>query len=183
MPGWPPELGGRNATPEEQMAYFEVVTERMVPRSLNPQGLSICAASVVEFGTDAQKERYVVPTLKGEITWCLGMSEPNAGSDLASLRTKAERRDGHFVVNGQKVWTSGAHEADLCLCYVRTDPEAPKHRGISVAHHRHAHAGHHVPAPARADRPAPRGLQRGVLHRRRGARGEPARASSTTAGP
>jgi len=132
VPGWPPELGGRNATPEEQMAYFEVVTERMVPRSLNPQGLSICAASVVEFGTDAQKERYVVPTLKGEITWCLGMSEPNAGSDLASLRTKAERRDGHFVVNGQKVWTSGAHEADLCLCYVRTDPDASKHRGISA---------------------------------------------------
>ncbi len=132
VPAWPPELGGRNATPEEQMAYFEVVTERMVPRSLNPQGLSICAASVVEYGTDAQKERYVVPTLKGDITWCLGMSEPNAGSDLASLRTKAEQRDGCFVVNGQKVWTSGAHEADLCLCYVRTDPDATKHKGISA---------------------------------------------------
>jgi alkylation response protein AidB-like acyl-CoA dehydrogenase len=132
VPGWPPELGGRNATPEEQMVYFEVVTERMVPRSLNPQGLSICAASVVEYGTEAQKERYVVPTLKGEITWCLGMSEPNAGSDLASLTTRAEQRDGRFVVNGQKVWTSGAHEADLCLCYVRTDPDAPKHRGISA---------------------------------------------------
>ena len=132
VPGWPPELGGRNATPQEQMAYFEVITERMVPRSLNPQGLSICAASIVEFGTEDQKERFVLPTLKGEITWCLGMSEPNAGSDLASLTTKAERRDGHFVVNGQKVWTSGAHEADYCLCYVRTDPEEPKHRGISV---------------------------------------------------
>jgi alkylation response protein AidB-like acyl-CoA dehydrogenase len=132
VPGWPPELGGRNATPEEGMAYFEVVAKRVVPRSLNPQGLSICAASIVEYGTDAQKERFVVPTLKGEITWCLGMSEPNAGSDLASLRTKAEQRDGHFVVNGQKVWTSGAHDADYCLCYVRTDPEAPKHRGISV---------------------------------------------------
>ena len=104
----------------------------MAPRSLNPQGLSICAASIVEFGTEEQKERFVLPTLKGEITWCVGMSEPNAGSDLASLTTKAERRDGHFVVNGQKVWTSGAHEADFCMCYVRTDPEAPKHRGISV---------------------------------------------------
>jgi alkylation response protein AidB-like acyl-CoA dehydrogenase len=132
VPGWPPELGGRNATPQEQMVYFEVVAERMVPRSLNPQGLSICAASIVEFGNDAQKERFVLPTLRGEITWCLGMSEPNAGSDLASLATKAERREGHFVVNGQKVWTSGAHEADYCLCYVRTDPEAAKHRGISV---------------------------------------------------
>jgi alkylation response protein AidB-like acyl-CoA dehydrogenase len=132
VPGWPPELGGRNATPLEQMAYFEVVTERMVPRSVNPQGLSICAASIVEFGTEEQKERFVLPTLKGEISWCVGMSEPNAGSDLASLATKAEKRDGVFVVNGQKVWTSGAHESDYCMCYVRTDPEAPKHRGISV---------------------------------------------------
>jgi alkylation response protein AidB-like acyl-CoA dehydrogenase len=132
VPGWPPELGGRNATPQEQMIYFEVISERQVPRSLNPQGLSICAASIVEFGTDEQKARFVVPTLKGEITWCLGMSEPNAGSDLASLTTKAERREGCFVVNGQKVWTSGAHDADFCLCFVRTDPDAPKHRGISV---------------------------------------------------
>ncbi len=132
VPGWPPELGGRDATPQEQMVYFEVIAERMAPRSLNPQGLSICAASIVEFGTEDQKARFVVPTLKGEITWCVGMSEPNAGSDLASLATKAEQRDGHFVVNGQKVWTSGAHEADYCLCYVRTDPDAPKHRGISV---------------------------------------------------
>jgi alkylation response protein AidB-like acyl-CoA dehydrogenase len=132
VPGWPPELGGRNATPQEQMAYFEVLTERRVVRSLNPQGLSICAASIVDFGTDEQKERFVLPTLRGEVTWCVGMSEPNAGSDLASLTTRAERHDDHFVVNGQKVWTSGAHQADLCLCYVRTDPDAPKHRGISV---------------------------------------------------
>ncbi len=132
VPGWPPELGGRNATPEEQMVYFEVIATQQVPRSLNPQGLSICAASIVEFGTDEQKERYVIPTLKGDITWCLGMSEPNAGSDLASLATKAERHEGVFVVNGQKVWTSGAHDADFCMCFVRTDPDAPKHRGISA---------------------------------------------------
>jgi alkylation response protein AidB-like acyl-CoA dehydrogenase len=132
VPGWPPELGGRNATPEEQMAYFEVLTRRQAPRSLNPQGLSICAASIVEFGTEEQKERFVLPTLRGEISWCVGMSEPNAGSDLASLTTRAELREDHFVVNGQKVWTSGAHESDFCMCYVRTDPEAPKHRGISV---------------------------------------------------
>src|SRR5271170_3883094 len=98
VPGWPPELGGRNATPEEQMVYFEVITERQAPRSLNPQGLSICAASIVEYGTADQKERFVVPTLKGEITWCLGMSEPNAGSDLASLTTRAEEQIGVFVV-------------------------------------------------------------------------------------
>ena len=132
VPGWPPELGGRSATPEEQMVYFEILTERAAPRSLNVQGLNICAPSIVEFGNDDQKERFVLPTLRAEITWCVGMSEPNAGSDLASLTTRAVQRDGHFVVNGQKVWTSGAHESDWCMCYVRTDPDAPKHRGISV---------------------------------------------------
>ena len=154
----------------------------MVPRSLNPQGLSICAASIVEFGTEDQKERFVLPTLKGEITWCVGMSEPNAGSDLASLTTKAEQRDGHFVVNGQKVWTSGAHEADYCMCYVRTDPEAPKHRGISVLIIDMRTPGITCRPAARADRPAPRRLQRGLLHRRGGARGEPARRAQPRLG-
>ena len=172
VPGWPPELGGRNATPQEQMIYFEVISERQVPRSLNPQGLSICAASIVEFGTDEQKARFVVPTLKGEITWCLGMSEPNAGSDLASLTTKAERREGCFVVNGQKVWTSGAHDADLCLCFVRTDPDSAEAPWHQRAHHRHADAGHQLPAAARIDRPGPCRFQRGLLHRRGGTRGE-----------
>ena len=132
VPGWPPELGGRNATVQEQMVYFEVMAERQVPRGLNPQGLSICAASIIEFGTDMQRERFAIPTLKGDLTWCVGMSEPNAGSDLASLATKAELREDHFVVNGQKVWTSGAHDADYCMCFVRTDPDVPKHKGISV---------------------------------------------------
>jgi len=132
VPGWPPELGGRNATPEEQMTYFEVIAERQVPRALNPQGLSICAASIVDYGSDEQRRRFALPTLRGELTWCVGMSEPGAGSDLASLSTRADLRGDHYVVKGQKVWTSGAHEADLCLCYVRTDPAAPKHRGISV---------------------------------------------------
>ena len=132
VPGFPPELGGRNATPAEQMAYFEVVAERQIPRALNPQGLSICAASILEFGSEDQKQRFALPTLRGEMTWCVGMSEPNAGSDLASLTTRAELVGDQFVVNGQKVWTSGAHESDYCMCYVRTDPEAPKHRGISV---------------------------------------------------
>ncbi|MHB8317688.1 MAG: acyl-CoA dehydrogenase family protein [Acidimicrobiales bacterium] len=132
VPGWPREYGGRNATPEEQMTYFEVISERQVPRGLNPQGLSICAASIIDFGDDRQREVYAIPTLKGELTWCVGMSEPNAGSDLASLTTKAELDGDRFIVNGQKVWTSGAHEADYCMCYVRTDPDAPKHKGISV---------------------------------------------------
>jgi alkylation response protein AidB-like acyl-CoA dehydrogenase len=132
VPGWPPELGGRNATPVQQMVYHEELARLGVPRSCNPQGLSIIIPSIVDYGTEEQKQRYVLPTLRAEISWCLGMSEPNAGSDLAGLRTRAELHGDRFVVNGQKVWTSGAHDADYCFCFVRTDPEAAKHAGISV---------------------------------------------------
>ena len=132
VPGWPPEFGGRNATSIQQMIYFEELSRRDIPRSLNPQGLSICAPSVLDYGTPEQKEQWALPTLRAEITWCLGMSEPGAGSDLAGLSTRAVLDGDHFVVNGQKVWTSGAHHADWCLCFVRTDPDAPKHKGISA---------------------------------------------------
>jgi alkylation response protein AidB-like acyl-CoA dehydrogenase len=132
VPGWPAELGGRNASPTEQMIYFEEFARGEIPRSLNPQGLSIIAPSIIDFGNDEQKQRFALPTLRAEMTWCLGMSEPDAGSDLASLTTRAVREGDRFVVNGQKVWTSGAHDADWCFCFVRTDPDVPKHRGISV---------------------------------------------------
>ena len=132
VPGWPPELGGRNATPTQQMIYFEEMSAREILRSANPQGLGIIAPSINDYGTPEQKERFLVPTLRAEISWCLGMSEPGAGSDLASLKTRAELVGDEFVVNGQKVWTSGAHHADWCMCFVRTDPSAPKHKGISA---------------------------------------------------
>ncbi|MGQ0826242.1 MAG: acyl-CoA dehydrogenase family protein [Actinomycetota bacterium] len=132
IPGWPRELGGRDATPTQQMIYFEEMSRREILRSANPQGLGIIAPSLRDYGTDAQQERFLLPTLRAEISWCLGMSEPNAGSDLASLTTRAELVGDEFVVNGQKVWTSGAHHADWCLCFVRTDPDAPKHKGISA---------------------------------------------------
>src|SRR5579872_6193766 len=132
VPGWPPELGGRNATPIQQLVYFEEIARHRIPRAFNPQGLSIITPSILDFGTPEQKERYALPTLRGEVTFCLGMSEPGAGSDLAGLRTRADLDGDHFVVNGQKVWTSGAQHADHCFCFVRTDPEAPKHKGISV---------------------------------------------------
>ncbi|MSO38679.1 MAG: acyl-CoA dehydrogenase [Acidimicrobiia bacterium] len=132
VPGWPSELGGRNATPVEQMIYFEELSRREIPRSLNPQGLSIISPSIRDYGTPEQREQFLLPTLRAEVSWCLGMSEPQAGSDLASLRTRAVLDGDHFVVNGQKVWTSGAHHADWCLCFVRTDPEVPKHKGISA---------------------------------------------------
>ncbi|HXX91113.1 MAG TPA: acyl-CoA dehydrogenase family protein [Acidimicrobiales bacterium] len=132
VPGWPPEYGGRNATPLQQMVYFEELAALGVPRSCNPQGMSIVTPSLLDWGTEEQKQGFALPTLRAEISWCLGMSEPDAGSDLAGLRTRAERDGDHFVVNGQKVWTSGAHDADYCFCFVRTDPDAPKHAGISV---------------------------------------------------
>ena len=132
VPGWPPELGGRNASPAEQMIYFEELSNRDIQRSLNPQGLGIVAPSIKDYGTPEQQQRFLGPTLRAEISWCLGMSEPGAGSDLASLSTRAALDGDHFVVNGQKVWTSGAHHADWCLCFVRTDPDAPKHKGISA---------------------------------------------------
>jgi len=132
VPGWPPELGGRNATATQQMIYFEEMSRREITRSANPQGLGIIAPSINDYGTPEQRDQFLLPTLRAEISWCLGMSEPGAGSDLASLKTRAELVGDEFVVNGQKVWTSGAHHADWCLCFVRTDPNVPKHKGISA---------------------------------------------------
>jgi alkylation response protein AidB-like acyl-CoA dehydrogenase len=132
LPSQPPEFGGRNATVLQQFVYLEELSRRRIYHSFNPQGVNIVGASLLSFGTDEQKHRWAVPILRAEITASLGMSEPSAGSDLASLRTRAVRDGDHFVVNGQKVWTSGAHDADVLLTFVRTDPDAPKHKGISA---------------------------------------------------
>jgi alkylation response protein AidB-like acyl-CoA dehydrogenase len=132
VPGNPPEFGGRNATVLQQYVHLEELSRRRIYQSFNPQGLGIVAASLLSFGTEEQKRRWAVPILRAETTAALGMSEPGAGSDLASLRTRAVADGDHFVVNGQKVWTSGAHDADVLLTFVRTDPDAPKHQGISV---------------------------------------------------
>ncbi len=132
MPDWGLEHGGRNATAVQTLIYFEELARVRAPRSLNFQGISIAGPSLRDFGTPEQKEKLLVPTLRGDILWCIGMSEPGAGSDLGGLTTRAEVTDDHFVVNGQKVWTSSAHFADWCFLYVRTDPDAPKHKGISV---------------------------------------------------
>jgi alkylation response protein AidB-like acyl-CoA dehydrogenase len=136
VPGHSPEFGGRNASILQQYVHqMELSRRRMVP-TFNAQGVGIIAASIITFGTAEQQQRWAVPILRAEITAALGMSEPGAGSDLASLRTRAVHAtdsDGdHFVVNGQKVWTSGAHDSDVLLTFVRTDPDAPKHKGISV---------------------------------------------------
>jgi alkylation response protein AidB-like acyl-CoA dehydrogenase len=131
VPGNPPEFGGRNATLLEQFVHQEELARRRIYQSFNPQGLSIVVPSILSFGTEEQKQRWARPILRAEITAALGMSEPDAGSDLAGLRTRAVLDGDRFIVNGQKVWTSGAHDADVILAFVRTDPDAPKHKGIS----------------------------------------------------
>jgi alkylation response protein AidB-like acyl-CoA dehydrogenase len=132
VPGWPPERGGRHATPTQQLVYLEEMARAGVPRTTNPQGLGIVAPSILDYGTAEQIEAYALPVLRGEKTACLGMSEPGAGSDLAALSTRAVRHGDSFVVDGQKLWTSGASHADFCFLFCRTDPTAPKHKGISV---------------------------------------------------
>jgi alkylation response protein AidB-like acyl-CoA dehydrogenase len=132
VPGWPPERGGRNAGPVETLVYLEELTRAGIPRTTNPQGLGIIAPSILDYGNEAQIRDYAMPVLRGERAACLGMSEPGAGSDLASLSTRAVLDGDSFVINGQKVWTSGANYADFCFLFCRTDPQAPKHKGISV---------------------------------------------------
>ena len=131
VPGYPPELGGRNASTVQTLVYMEEMASRGLPRSLHFPGYAIVAPSLLEFGTDEQKA-LAPAALRGDTVWCIGMSEPDAGSDLAALSTRAVLDGENFVVNGQKVWTSYAMWAQKCFCYVRTDPEAPKHKGISV---------------------------------------------------
>jgi alkylation response protein AidB-like acyl-CoA dehydrogenase len=131
VPGYPPELGGRNATPVQSLIYLEELARRRIPRSLHFPGYAIVGPSLLEFGTDEQ--RALAPAaLRGDTVWCIGMSEPGAGSDLAALTTRAVLDGDRFIVNGQKVWTSYAMVAEKCFCYVRTDPSLPKHKGISV---------------------------------------------------
>ncbi len=136
VPGWPPELGGRNAGPVETFVVLEELARARVPRTSNVQGLGIVAPSIVDYGTPEQVRDHAMPILRGEATACLGMSEPGAGSDLASLSTRAvlegDPGSGEWVIDGQKVWTSGANYADFCFLFCRTEPDAPKHRGISI---------------------------------------------------
>jgi alkylation response protein AidB-like acyl-CoA dehydrogenase len=128
---WPAEFGGRDADVAEQLAYHEEMSRAGAPGPVNVIGVSNIAPAIMALGTPAQRDRFLGPMLRGDEIWCQGMSEPDAGSDLASLRTSAVLDGDDFVVNGQKTWTSLGFLADWCQLYVRTDPEAPKHKGIS----------------------------------------------------
>ena len=129
--GWPREYGGRGATPMQQAIVADELARINAPPYMNHLGISIVGPTIIVHGTEAQKRRYLKKILTAEELWCQLYSEPNAGSDLASLRTRAEDRGDHFVVNGQKIWTSGGAAADWGLLLARTDPAAPKHKGIS----------------------------------------------------
>ena len=128
---WPRAYGGREATLGQQIAYTEEMARARAPEILDAVSVNIVGPTLIRFGTTAQKARWLPPIRPADEVWCLGFSEPNAGSDLASLRCRALRDGDHWVVSGQKVWSSKAHFADWCLLLVRTDVEAPKHKGIS----------------------------------------------------
>jgi alkylation response protein AidB-like acyl-CoA dehydrogenase len=128
---WPVGYGGRDASLEEQLAYHEEMVRAGAPGPVNTIGVSNIAPAIMLLGTEEQKERFLRPMLRGDEIWCQGMSEPDAGSDLASLRTVGRAEGDAFVVSGQKTWNSLGRHADWCQLYVRTDPDAPKHKGIS----------------------------------------------------
>jgi alkylation response protein AidB-like acyl-CoA dehydrogenase len=128
---WPQEYGGRGATVLEQLVYAEETTRARAPVPLNVIGLNNIAPAIMQFGSDAQKRDLLPRMVRADDIWCQGMSEPEAGSDLAALRTRAVQDGIGYVVNGQKIWTSLGHRADWCQLYVRTDADAPKHKGIS----------------------------------------------------
>jgi alkylation response protein AidB-like acyl-CoA dehydrogenase len=128
---WLREAGGRDATPVMQAIYQEEMAKAGAPVILGRLGVSLLAPTLLVHGSPWQKETYIDKILSGEIVFCQGFSEPDAGSDLAGLRTRAERRDGHWVLNGQKTWSSGAHYSDKSFLLARTDAGADVHKGIS----------------------------------------------------
>ena len=129
-PHWPTEYGGGGMTPMEQFIYNQEMAEAEAPL-VGGSGVSLLGSTLLVHGNEEQKQKFLPPTLRGEFRWAQGFSEPGAGSDLASLQTRAIRDGDEYVINGQKMWTSTAHKSNYLFGMFRTDPDAPKHRGIT----------------------------------------------------
>ncbi|MGV9774809.1 acyl-CoA dehydrogenase family protein [Streptosporangium sp. NPDC003464] len=129
--GWPRQYGGRDATLEEQVAFHEEYARAAAPARVGHIGEGLIGPTIIDHGTEEQRRRFLPPIRRGEELWCQGYSEPDAGSDLAGVRTRAHLEDGHWVITGQKVWTSLAHVADWCFVIARTEPGSQRHRGLS----------------------------------------------------
>jgi alkylation response protein AidB-like acyl-CoA dehydrogenase len=129
--GWPKEHGGRGLSLHQQVIYFEEYARARAPGRVGHIGETLLGPTLIAFGTDQQRERFLPPILEGTELWCQGYSEPGAGSDLANVQTRAVRDGEDWVIDGQKVWTSQAHWADWCFVLARTDRDAAKHRGVS----------------------------------------------------
>jgi len=130
-PTWPTQYGGGGLSRTEARILGEEMAKIGARNPIGGMGVMMFGPTLIEVGTEEQKQRHIPSIVRGEIRWCQGYSEPGSGSDLASLQTKCEDKGDHFLINGQKIWTSGANLADWCFCLVRTDPTAKKHNGIS----------------------------------------------------
>ena len=131
VPTWPTEYGGAGLSSDEYLVLLEEMGSLEVRAPVMGMGIMMIGPTLLEYGNDDQKSRHLPKIARGEVWWCQGYSEPGAGSDLASLRTRADDAGDHFVINGQKIWTTAANNADWIFCLVRTDPDVPKHEGIS----------------------------------------------------
>ena len=131
VPTWPKQYGGGGLTPAESRVLYEEMARIGAINPIGGMGVIMFGPTLLEYGTEEQLQQHIPAIARGEIRWCQGYSEPGSGSDLASLQTKAEDKGDHWLINGQKIWTSGAQYADMCFCLVRTDPKARKHEGIS----------------------------------------------------
>jgi alkylation response protein AidB-like acyl-CoA dehydrogenase len=129
--GWPRAYGGREATLEQQVVFYEEYARANAPHRVGHIGEGLIGPTIIDFGTEVQRRRFLPPIRRGDELWCQGYSEPEAGSDLANVQTRAELRGGEWVITGQKTWTSLAHLSDWCFVLCRTEPGSPRHHGLS----------------------------------------------------